>query len=365
MTSAIIPTEGKYVELAATNKGRLFRKQILQMDSAFLHPKNPKMKVKIDKTFAERLVDNFNKGVGGIVQFPFVDDQNRHVEAPERNRGEVVGLSYDDKGVWATIDVRRDADTIGETVLGASAFLDLDYQDKVEGKHHGPTLLHVAATNRPYLTQLAPYEALSLSDISDDEELVVLSQITESETPMDLEDLLAELKTTHGIDVEALQAQAAAAAEAPPAPQNDMSELVAALSGVLSAADPNLVSLSDSDEDITIEDVAQGIIELSRNYETVSTRLESIEAEAAEAEVDRLVDEGKILPRQREAMLRLRLSDVDTFNELVPEEAIVALSAEHGFTTHESSSVESAAAEVGRYLNAKGSTAPIPAASTS
>ena len=355
MSSVIVPTEGDFVGLAATNKGRLFKKQILGMDTSFLHPKNPDIKIKVDEEFAKTLVDNFNSGVAGIVQFPFVDDQNRHVEAPERNRGEVVSLTYDKTGVYATIEVRRDADAIGSTVLGASAFLDLDYQDRVEGKKHGPALLHVAATNRPYLTQLKPYEALSLSDITDGEELVILSRITESETPMDLEDLLAALKDEHGIDVAALQEQVVALSAAQP---EDLSELVAALSGVLTAADPNLVSLSDSD-DITIDDVAQGIIELSRNHEEVTTRLADIETKAATTEVDALVLEGKILPRQRDAMLRLRLSDIDTFNELVPEESLVSLS-EEGFTSHESSTaVDEAAAEVTRYLGS-GDNTPVP-----
>lgn len=334
MPNAIIPAVGEgFVELAATSKGKLFRKQILRMNESFLHPANPSKKIHVDEKFAKTLVDNFNSGIGGIVQFPFVDAKNRHVESPEANRGEVVGLSYDDKGVYATIDVRRDADSVGSTVLGASAMMNLNYQDRKNGDFHGPTLLHVAATNRPYLNDLGPYEQIALSDVSGDE-LVMLSRVDEeSVSDMSLEEMLAALKRDHGIDVADLQRRAATADAALSGGVAD-DELVAALSSVLRAADADLVALSDSDEDASIEDVAAGVIELSRNYADTRSRLDEMERTAAEAEVDALVSSGRILPAQRDAFLEVRLSDSDLFESLVPSEAVVSLS-EYGVTSHQ------------------------------
>ncbi|WP_199734015.1 hypothetical protein, partial [Corallococcus sp. CA041A] len=43
----------------------------------------------------------------------------------------------------------------------------------------------------------------------------------------------------------------------------DAHNLFAALSAVLTSADPGLVALSKSEDDITIEDIASGIVELS------------------------------------------------------------------------------------------------------
>lgn len=348
MSRAIIPSGGDFVELAGTSKGSLFKKQILTMDDSFIHPRNPDVKIKVDKDFAETLVRNFDTGVGGIVQFPFVDAKNRHVESPDANRGEVVGLSYDAKGVYATIDVRRDADMIGNTVLGASAMMDLDYQDKREGKKHGPTLLHVAATNRPYLSDLAPYEQVALSDDSSEEDLVVLSRVDDESEPAmpTLNELYGTLKSEHGVDVPALQAQVETLQAS-----DTTGELVAALSNVLSAADDSLVALSSVDEDsVTIEDVAQGVVELSRKYSASNDRLQAMEAEAAEAQVDGLIEEGRILPAQRDAMLRLRLSDSDTFDEIVPEKSIVSLS-EDGVTSHQRPAADfDSEAEQERYL---------------
>lgn len=346
---AVIPSEGGFVELAGTSKGTLFKKQILRMGESFLHPRNHDMKIHVDKKFAQTLVDNFDSGVGGIVQFPFVDAKNRHVESPEANRGEVVGLSFDDSGVYATIDVRRDAEHIGSTVLGASAMMDLDYQDRKVGKKHGPTLLHVAATNRPYLTDLAPYEQVALSDASDEEnDLVVLSRVDESEPVMPtLDELYGTLKSEHGVDVPALQAQVEALQA-----NDSTGELVAALSGVLTAADDSLVALSDADDDLTIEDVAQGVVELSRNYANAKDRLETMESEAAEGRVDALVEEGRILPTQRDAMLKICLSDPETFEAILPQESIVSLS-EYGVTSHQrpAGDDEASASEVERYLS--------------
>lgn len=350
MPQVIIPGDGEFVELAATSKGRLFKKQILKMDSSFVHPSNPQSKVKIDQQFASQLVNNFQHS-GNIVQFPMVNSKNQHVEDPGSNLGEVVDLTYDDKGVYATIDVRKHAEDVGNTILGASAMMSLNYTDTETGEHIGPTLLHVAATNRPYLKSLEPYEAVALSD--SDAECVVLSAEDdqsgdqsgdESETEMDLPELLDVLKSEHGIDVAELQEQASHSGGGAD------KELVAALSGVLLAAKPDMVALSEVDEsDISVDEIAQGVVELSRDYAGLSDRISTMESSAAEKQVADLVSQGRILPAQQEAMLELRLSDPEMFDRLIPEESIVSLS-EHGVTSHEGGATLEAVDEAARLI---------------
>lgn len=369
-----------FVALSESDGRRLFRKAILRVGESFVHPANPDMKITVDKTFAQKLVDNFKSGVCDIVQFPMVNDKNQHVETPSANLGRVVDLSYDDSGVYATIDVLKNADDIGKTILGASAMMNLDYVDTMTGEKKGPTLLHVAATNRPYLTNLGPFEAVALSNYN--EECTVLSRVettgdeseTESENPMTLDELLAILKQDYDIDVKSLQEKAAAEAPEEPAgevedeptdepdedepadeedapgeeePAGEVEEetpavsdeqaeaLLASLSNVLRAANPNLVALSNASDTLTIEELAGGIVELSNGYKAMSTRVESLEHDKAVAEVETAVSEGRILPVQRDAMLELRLSNVDLYNKLLPEEAVVQLSAS-GVTSHES-----------------------------
>lgn len=335
---------GDYIELAARPgvkaTGKLFKKQILKWGS-FVHPKSPGKKITVDRDFAEQLILNFTNGECDIVQFPMVNDKNQHVEGPDRNLGEVIDLDYDEKGVNAYIDVRKNPGDIGTTVLGASAMMHLDYTDSLTGAHVGPTLLHVAATNRPYLTNLAPFsEVIAASADTPDEAAiwtaeepeVELSEPEGEDMPKSKEELIAELLSEHGIDVTALQAQ---------------SEEVAQLS-----------ALGIGDEgDLSVRDVAEAVLELSQQNTTLveqvtalSAANEVMEQERAEHEVDGLIRAGRILPRQRETMIRLARNDRGTFEELVPDEAIVSLS-EDGVTTHTSSNSDEVNSEISRLVD--------------
>lgn len=324
-----------YVSLSRTAHGKLFRKMILPMGS-FVHPADAQAKITVDKAMAQKLVDNFNKGYCDTVQIPVVNDANKHVEDPLRNAGEVIDLDYDDTGVYATLDARKYAEDFGKTILGCSAFMHLNYTDTKTGAKVGPTLLHVAATNRPYITNMDGFKeiaALSADNQSDNppvllvaEEEVSLSNTTEKDGPMDEKELIAALKEK-GIDVEALQAQATRAAE---------------LSGQLDEVNAQLsLSGADGSTTISIKELAEGLVELSSANKTLASTVDALKADrdalqlsAAEAEVDALVKVGRVLPKQKEAMVKLSMSDRATFDALVPEKAIVSLS-EQGVLVHE------------------------------
>ena len=323
--------ETDFVMLARTPSGTLFRKEILKVGDSFVHPNNPKRRINIDSAFAKKIVANFKAGYCDVVQFPEVDDSNHHSEAPSRNRGEVIDLTYDEAGIYATIDVRKNPADVGVTLLGASAMMNLDYLDTRSGNRVGPTLLHVAGTNRPYLTNLKPYEpVIALSAVDTDGEVVML---THSEETMDLDEMLEVLLSEHGIDVVALQERADAG--------GDSAGLVAALSAVISAADPDNVSLSAADGDISVQDVAEAVVELSRGKAAaddevleLSARLGALESMSAEADVDQRVRDGYILPTSRDAMLEIKLSDPEMYDRLLPASPLVSLS-EDGVTVHD------------------------------
>lgn len=329
----VAPAKGDsgFVELARSQKGRLFKKQILKMDDSFVHPSNPTKKIHVDKAFAETLRQNFKAGVCDIVQVPIVNDTNTHVEDPLRNVGEVVELTYDDKGVYAIIDARKHAEDLGSTLIGASALMHLNYSDTATGEKKGPTLLHVAVTNRPYITNLDEFqEVVGLSAQSSDttgEKPVVLIPATDlEETKMDLDQMLSVLKDQHGIDVLALQAQAT----------DSSKELVTALSNVVIDATGRTAP-----GELTIKDVADAVIELAEERVSLSAQVadlveqnEALNLDKATKEVDALVSAGRILPKQRDRMIALSRTDRETFEDLLPDEAIVSLS-EEGVTTHD------------------------------
>jgi hypothetical protein len=329
------PANGdNFVQLARSSKGKVFRKQILPMGS-FIHPSAPNTKINVDEQFAQSLVDNFKAGHCGIVQVPIVDDMNKHVEDPMRNSGEVIDLSYDDSGVYATIDARKHADDFGSTLLGASALMNLDYKDTKDGERHGPALLHVAVTNRPYLDNLSDFEELAaLSADTSDEAPVALIPATDSgdnDMPMTKDEMIAALSAEHGIDVTALQTAAATGS----------GELVAALGAVLKSAGSTVALSAGGTDEITVKDVADAVIELANERVELSgqvgTLIEANEAlvkKEAAAEIDSLIQAGRILPKQRNAMIALSMDDRETFDALLPDDSIVALS-ETGITTYD------------------------------
>ena len=311
--------------------------------------------------------------------------------------GQVVDLAFDDNGVYSYIRADKDADLIGKTYIGASAMIHMNYEDTETGNKVGPTLLHTALTNRPYLRNLDGFEEVSLSNSENDDNtyIVMLSENEtssgsesdedESRSSMDrLEELLKELSDVYDIDVEALQKAQKDAAEADTEAEkaaadekveeaeakvedskeaveevedkaddetevkaeeketvaasasedeSELDTLMAKLSEVLKSADPNLVSLSNSE--VSLSDLANGVIELSNNYKTMEGTVHSLNRKSAEADVDEAVRIGKVLPAQRDAMVELKLSNETMYDALIPENPIVALSNEQGVSIND------------------------------
>lgn len=362
MSSFLIPSpDSDYLSLSADpqvklypdQKGRLFRKQIFKMNSQFIHPADKSIKIKTDKAFAEKLAANFKRS-GNIVQLPLCNDKNEHVEGADKNLGRVLDVQYDDKGVYAILDARRHAEDFGDIFLGSSAFVDLNFEDKETGERIGPTLLHVAVTNRPYLTNLDEYsEVTKLSADNSGEDPILLTPVEESdqepkkqkkkvaklaaeqpkviekETSMDMESVKAWLNERGFTAVKAdeytdLQTKAAKATE---------------LSAKLEETN-NQLKLSET-EKLDIETVGNALVELSaanddltKTVEAQREEIDQMKLSAAETEIEGYISSGRILPKQKDVMVKLYLSDRATFDELLPEESLVTLS-EHGVTVHE------------------------------
>ena len=199
-----VPGEGEFVELTRNTKGKVFKKQILPFGT-FAHPNTPGTRLTIDRGMAETLVKNFNDRVCDIVQVPIVDGENKHNEDPLRNIGEVVGLDIDEDGVNALIDARKPelAGELGRTLIGASAMMHMNYTDTRSGNKVGPTLLHVAVTNRPYITDLKDFEEVVAASGPSDAKPVLLSRVdgaTEQEAAVGTEVEEKEGSAPEGVD---------------------------------------------------------------------------------------------------------------------------------------------------------------------
>jgi hypothetical protein len=282
------------LELARQRKvmGTVYRKHILN-EGVLIHPKT-KQRISVDGSFMDSLVHNFNAGIGDIVQVPLANDKNEHVESPGANLGEVVGLERKDRKLYALIDARQDAEKFGKTYLGASAFLSTDYTDTSTDRKAGPTLLHVAVTNRPYVTNLEDYEQVVAATADDESDEAVV--LTLEEGTMDREQMIAALKADHGIDVEALQAQASRG--------GDVSALTAALTQAL-GGDGNLALTNG----ITGEDIVGAVAELAQLSNTQAERIGSLERDKAETRVEGYISQGRLLPKAKDRAIEMVLSN--------------------------------------------------------
>lgn len=318
---ALSSTRDEFVSLGRTQKGMLFRKHILTKGD-LIHPVT-KAIIKIDDDFVTKLTENFYNGACDIVQIPLAGPDNEHSEAPDRNIGQVIGLEEKNGKVYALLDIRKHEEDIGKTLLGASAMFSLNYTDTASGKKVGPTLLHTAVTNRPYVTGLDDYEQIIAATADGNREnTVLLSAVSTKENPVmsELNELLDTLRDEHGINVAELQAAATAG------------EAATALSNALTSAlkDTNMVKLSNGEE-ITGEEIISSVVELAETNVALSARLETLEKDKAATAVDKLVAEGFILPAQRDTMLELKLTNPELFDKLLPETPLVKLSNEKGF----------------------------------
>lgn len=310
------------LELARTRRvqGRVFEKHILN-EGPLIHPKTGQ-RINVDGAFTDALLANFESGVCDIVQVPVANSKNEHDENPAANIGEVVGLRKHDGKVFALIDARQDADKLGKTYLGASAFLSTDYTDTATGRKAGPTLLHVAVTNRPYVTGLDDYKELaSLTDISG-EPIVMTAE--ESEVPLTREQLLEQLKAEHGIDVEALQLAAT--------DTSGQAALTQALTAALSQVPGTGVPAGISSEQITGEDIVGAVVELSRQNAVLAKGYDELRGERAAERVDALVDTGHIMPKQRDWAVNLLLTRPSEFEEFVPDQPVIPVGQQTSLT---------------------------------
>lgn len=142
---------------------------------------------------------------------------------------------------------------------------------------------------------------------------------------MDLDTLIASLRDEHGIDVPALQRVAAEA--------GTYAKLSADLQNALSESGVLKLSASEDGEN-TAEDIVAAVSQLAQDRVELSNKVDALVEDAATAKAEKRVDElvatGFIAPAKRDANLKLLLSNPDTFEELLPEKPIVALSSEAG-----------------------------------
>lgn len=334
------------VELSRKRTGTLYKKHILSHGT--LHHPETGAAINVDSKFAASLKRNFDNNVCDTVQVPLANSANAHDESPDRNVGEVIDIEDDPNSgkIYAYIDARKHAEDFGKTLLGASAFMNLNQKDSKTNERVGPTLLHVAVTNRPYVTGLDPYEeVVAASEHDSDSVLVMNSQDQDSSTeeaavPRKLEEVIAELRDDHEIDVEDLKTKLTAATERAETAENatdSNDELAAKVAAALKGTEGETKLSGGSGEQPSEEEIvsavsnlAQRNVALSSAQDAAAERIAALERRNTEQEIDGLIEEGRILPAKREVYLSMALEHREMFDQVVPDEPVVAMSGEQG-----------------------------------
>ncbi len=163
----------------ATFKGSIYRKQVAKF-GAWENPDYPWFsddpKMTLDEAWAEQIVENFdNDSLGSQIPVPL-----NHTDDVRVNTGVVESLEVvAGEGLFANLKIideetqeKLDSGLIFDVSI--SFVWDLVRQD--DGKHYGPTLLHVALVNTPYLIGMNSFEKVGEA----------LSKLTKSFKPVGL-----------------------------------------------------------------------------------------------------------------------------------------------------------------------------------
>jgi len=138
--------------------GDTFRKQVLKFGKWY-HWDAEKGVLEITKDLVGKIVDNFKEKVIENVSVPLT-----HTNDPSKNTGNVVDLIQTDKGLDAIIEVKDK--TIAKKIKDGlikcvSASIDPNYLVKTSNKFVGPTMLHAALVQEPYIKGMQGFIPLS------------------------------------------------------------------------------------------------------------------------------------------------------------------------------------------------------------
>lgn len=145
---------------------RLFRKQLLPLSTV----EHEGEKLDFNQEYLSKLVANFAAGKIDQVPYVLVDDDNKHVDDPEKYRGEVKSMDLAGDGLYITLELSEDGAKLVDDnpKLGISARIDRTDPD-------APFIEHVAGTLNPVIKGMKPWEKIALSDAAKSAGVIDLS----------------------------------------------------------------------------------------------------------------------------------------------------------------------------------------------
>ena len=292
-------------------EGKRFVKQLVKFDN-WLHPQGGGKRMKLDRAWAEKVADNFNKKVSGQVAVPLGHPKSS-AELAQLNRGELTNVEIRDDGMYGVLDV-RDAETakkIEDNLLwDVSISWDPNYVDKLSGEEVGPALLHVGLLTDPYLKGMKPFEALANSANA-----IMLSESKENEVAVIKNDRKFPVQIEVQVENELKKVELAVGEEITVA-EAEAEKVAAQIKAAEAPAEKKLTAEEKAAEEEVkaIADKAEADAKVAA--EAAKTELEKAQKELADARAEialrdaksrytELLSEGKIVPAQEDAFMSL------------------------------------------------------------
>lgn len=274
-------------------------------------------KLVIDRNLVDQLVKNFNDKVLDYVPVPLGHPYDSSSLA-SLNTGELLELEAREDGLYGLIEIRDNAvaDKIDKNLIpNVSMGMDLQYKDKKDGSLKGAVLQHVGLVTDPYLKGMHAFEP-ALSDMS--QAAIVLSDSSNNKRE---ENGMNKVKVTNDrdFDVEVKwqedgeEKTATVAVGADVEVPEDQEEAVK--QQIADAKEPEDKgedksgedNLSEGEKDLSDEQKAFEAekAELAREKAELAKQKRELSEKQAEAEYEKLISEGKLVPAQKESYLAL------------------------------------------------------------
>lgn len=296
---------------------KTYRKEILKTGK-WQHASAPNGVLEVTKDYLQRLKDNFSYS-------PFAPVLRGHVDNIEAEKNPSLTLSKNIKGL-DIVDDRLIAEfEVDEKELDnyndVSVSIDPEYKNKETGQIIGPMLKHVAMVLNPYIKGLGSFTALS----ENDNYLIYLSEITDMAKKEIKEEVkLEELVPTLEEVVEKTEETTEAQPEVVPTEVVEKTEEEVVEAPEAEVTEPEVEDEKEK-EVVQASEVQDRIAELELQLAEANQKLLKGEADSS---YKVLLSEGKIVPAQKEAYLKLHslLNGVIELSDGTKEDKQVVLS---------------------------------------
>lgn len=270
----------------ASFNGSVYRKQLAKYGE-WVNPEYPYLSsnpiMTLDETWGNKIIENFNNNVlGSPVPVPL-----NHTNDVKENTGHVQSLeSIPGDGLYGNLLI-ADEDTVQKldkkVIFDVSISFDWNHKRTDDGKSYGPTLLHVALVNNPYLIEMNSFEKVGPA----------LSKLEESFKPVGLSFAGTNVILLSRDKMKELSVMETATEE------TETEEVTGEVT------EPETEQTEETEEETSEEETTEETAEVADPQTELSRlRLENAELQLSR-EYDQLLAEGKVIPAQKDKILSL------------------------------------------------------------